>query len=201
MTTFQNKRSPCLIPILFLLLSLLLFHPEAKAQDNTESKDPLKNNPIIEAKADEGIKEKTEDKKQEEKAEEAEETEEESEEEDEEEEITVDCKCVDDELECSGPEANKEAEDNACSCDEGEVWCEGKEYKLGQELYDAFCARCHGFEGDGKGEASNFTYPKPRDFTSGMFKFHSTASGEPPTDEDLKRGILKGFPGTSMFGW
>lgn len=132
----------------------------------------------------------------------------------------MDCKCVavegeeeegeeeegeeeegEEELECYGPEDKKKAEDYACSCDEGEVYCEGEEYKLGKDLYDAYCARCHGYEGDGKGEASNFTYPKPRDFTYGIFKFHSTASGEPPTDDDLKLGILRGYPGTSMFGW
>jgi DMSO reductase family type II enzyme heme b subunit len=120
------------------------------------------------------------------------------------EEIEVDCKCVDGELECADEEAEEEAEEYECECDEDdEVVCEGggDENVLGQELYDAYCARCHGFEGDGKGDASNFTYPKPRDFTSGMYKFRSTPSGDPPTDDDLKRSILVGFPGTSMFGW
>jgi DMSO reductase family type II enzyme heme b subunit len=71
----------------------------------------------------------------------------------------------------------------------------------GKELYDGFCARCHGFDGDGKGEASNFTFPKPRDFTSGIYKFRTTPSGDPPIDEDIKRIILRGIPGTSMTGW
>ncbi len=78
---------------------------------------------------------------------------------------------------------------------------EEEENTLGKELFDAYCARCHGFEGDGKGDASNFTFPKPRDFTSGIYKFRSTPSGEPPTDEDINRVISKGVPGTSMFGW
>jgi DMSO reductase family type II enzyme heme b subunit len=71
----------------------------------------------------------------------------------------------------------------------------------GKELYDGFCARCHGIDGDGKGEAGNFTYPKPRDFTSGIYKFRTTPSGEPPIDDDIKRIILRGIPGTSMTGW
>jgi DMSO reductase family type II enzyme heme b subunit len=120
------------------------------------------------------------------------------------EEVEVDCKCVDEELECADEEEEEKAEEYECECDEdGEVVCEGggEENTLGKELFEAYCARCHGFEGDGKGEASNFTYPRPRDFTAGMFKFRSTPSGEPPTDDDLKRTILGGLAGTSMFGW
>ncbi|MCK5426439.1 MAG: c-type cytochrome [Thermodesulfovibrionia bacterium] len=71
----------------------------------------------------------------------------------------------------------------------------------GKALYDGYCARCHGFNGDGKGDASNFTFPKPRDFTSGIYKFRSTPTGEPPVDDDLKRITLRGIPGTSMTGW
>ncbi len=119
-------------------------------------------------------------------------------------EIEVDCKCVNGELECADEDAEAEAEEYECECDEdGEVTCESGEEEniLGKELFDAYCSRCHGIEGDGKGEASNFTYPRPRDFTAGMFKFRSTPSGEPPTDDDLKRTILGGLAGTSMFGW
>jgi DMSO reductase family type II enzyme heme b subunit len=122
--------------------------------------------------------------------------------EEEEEEIDVDCECSDEELECADDDAETKAEAYGCSCDEDdEISCEGEEFKLGKELFEAYCARCHGFDGDGKGEASNFTYPRPRDFTSGMFKFRSTPSGEPPTDDDLKRTVLGGLAGTSMFGW
>lgn len=100
-------------------------------------------------------------------------------------------------------EADKGEEEEEGEDDEEEEEDEDDEEEniLGKELYDAYCARCHGFDGDGKGAASDFTYPTPRDFTSGMFKFHSTLSGDPPTDDDLKRSILVGFPGTSMFGW
>lgn len=76
---------------------------------------------------------------------------------------------------------------------------EEKENEInGQKLYDGFCAPCHGYKGDGKGYASNFTFPKPRDFTSGIYKFRSTNSGEPPIDEDIIRSIKNGIPGTSM---
>lgn len=71
----------------------------------------------------------------------------------------------------------------------------------GKQLYDDWCAGCHGYEGSGKGYAMEFTYPKPRDFASGTFKFSSTTSGDPPTDEDIKRIIIEGNPGTSMPGW
>ncbi len=71
----------------------------------------------------------------------------------------------------------------------------------GKVLYDAWCAQCHGYEGKGDGYAKDFTFPKPRDFTIGTYKFTSTPTGEPPTDEDLKRMIRDGNPGTSMPPW
>jgi cytochrome c oxidase cbb3-type subunit 2 len=42
---------------------------------------------------------------------------------------------------------------------------------------------------------------KPRDFTSGVFKFRSTPSGTLPTDEDLYRIITRGVYRTSMPEW
>jgi len=71
----------------------------------------------------------------------------------------------------------------------------------GKALYDAWCAQCHGYEGKGDGYAKDFTFPKPRDFTVGTYKFTSTPTGDPPTDEDLKRMIRDGNPGTSMPAW
>ncbi len=49
--------------------------------------------------------------------------------------------------------------------------------------------------------AADFVFPKPRDFTKGMFKFDSTSSGEPPLDSDIIRTIRDGNPGTSMPPW
>jgi hypothetical protein len=41
-------------------------------------------------------------------------------------------------------------------------------------------------------------FPRPRDFSSGKFKYKSTAAGEPPTDEDLLRTIRDGLPASAM---
>ncbi len=71
----------------------------------------------------------------------------------------------------------------------------------GKIVYDQKCAQCHGLEGAADGPAAERVNPKPRDFTSGTFKFRSTASGGMPTDEDLLRTITNGLHGTSMIGW
>lgn len=70
--------------------------------------------------------------------------------------------------------------------------------KHGKEIYLQRCSGCHGVKGDGKGEAAAFLDPKPRDFTTGVFKFRSTPLGSLPTDEDLMRTLSKGLNGTSM---
>ncbi len=75
---------------------------------------------------------------------------------------------------------------------------EPDDYTKGKKLYDGLCSTCHGEKGDGKGHAYSFTIPKARDFTSGIYKFRSTPSGQPPTDEDFIRITKRGNPGTSM---
>ena len=70
-----------------------------------------------------------------------------------------------------------------------------------KQLYDTSCASCHGTDGRGHGPAADALTPRPRDFTSGTYKFRSTASGSLPTDDDLYRAIAHGLPGTSMLGW
>jgi DMSO reductase family type II enzyme heme b subunit len=73
---------------------------------------------------------------------------------------------------------------------------------VGKKLYDDWCAQCHGYKGDGKGYASgDYTLPQPRDFISGIYKFRSTPTGEPPTDDDIIRSTREGNPGTSMPPW
>ena len=52
----------------------------------------------------------------------------------------------------------------------------------GKALFARHCANCHGEQGDGKGPAAVFLYPKPRDLTSGKFKVRTTGSGEMPTE-------------------
>lgn len=72
---------------------------------------------------------------------------------------------------------------------------------LGKSVYDASCASCHGSDGKGKGVASAWLNPKPRDLTAGKFKFRSTESGSIPTDDDLIKSIREGLHGTSMPAW
>ncbi len=71
----------------------------------------------------------------------------------------------------------------------------------GGRTYRRHCAMCHGDQGEGDGGSAPYLEPRPRDFTMGLFKFRSTASGELPTDEDLFRVISRGAPGTAMPGW
>ena len=68
----------------------------------------------------------------------------------------------------------------------------------GKTVYLKACAVCHGEAGNGKGPLAEVLNPKPRDFTSGKFKFRSTNSSSLPTDSDLFRTITRGIPGTSM---
>lgn len=63
------------------------------------------------------------------------------------------------------------------------------------------CAFCHGNEGKGDGPAAYLIFPKPRDFTRGLFKIRSTHQGELPTDDDLFRVISEGMPGSAMLAW
>ena len=71
----------------------------------------------------------------------------------------------------------------------------------GQNIYRRVCVPCHGRNGDGKGPASQALNPRPRDFTSGLFKFGSTSGGVQPLDADLVRTVSEGVPGTWMPAW
>ncbi len=71
----------------------------------------------------------------------------------------------------------------------------------GKVVYDKYCGQCHGDEGAGDGHATLRVKPKPRDFTSGKYKFRTTPNGLLPTDDDLRRAIENGLPYTSMPGW
>jgi DMSO reductase family type II enzyme heme b subunit len=79
------------------------------------------------------------------------------------------------------------------------------EAEAGKQLYMARCQHCHGENGDGKGASAAVVYPKPRDFTSGIYKFrthHETADGNKMAgDEDIFRSINDGLHATSMPGW
>jgi mono/diheme cytochrome c family protein len=68
----------------------------------------------------------------------------------------------------------------------------------GERVYRDHCAICHGEAGDGRGLAAHHFRIPPRDFTKGRYKIRSTVSGQPPTDDDLRRSIVGGLPGTGM---
>jgi len=70
--------------------------------------------------------------------------------------------------------------------------------KLGQQVYMKRCVQCHGVNGDGNGPVANSLYPRPRDYTRGIFKFTSTPYGGKPRREDLMAVLNRGVVGTSM---
>ena len=68
----------------------------------------------------------------------------------------------------------------------------------GHAVYRRYCVGCHGEAGDGNGPATVRLLTKPRDFTSGVYKFRSTDSGSLPTEADLLRTITRGLARSSM---
>ncbi len=87
------------------------------------------------------------------------------------------------------PEVSTPVEDDTTSSSE-----------LGQELYARHCAACHGEQGDGRGIAAAYLFPKPRDFHAGRFRLVST-SNSVPSREDLHAVLVRGMPGSSMPPW
>src|SRR2546425_3462053 len=71
----------------------------------------------------------------------------------------------------------------------------------GKVVYEKWCSGCHGDGGAGDGPAAATMLPRPRNFTGAVYKIHSTASGQLPTDADLMRAIDEGLPGTAMPAW
>jgi DMSO reductase family type II enzyme heme b subunit len=71
----------------------------------------------------------------------------------------------------------------------------------GKEVYDRWCAGCHGVDGAGEGPGAATMLPRPRDFTRAQYQVRTTGSGELPTDEDILHVINVGMPGTAMPGW
>jgi len=76
-----------------------------------------------------------------------------------------------------------------------------QDVEAGKQIYTRKCAQCHGEDGTGGGPAADVVFPRPRDFTRGLFKIRTTPSGMTPTDDDLFRVISNGMPGTSMPAW
>ncbi|PIV71733.1 MAG: hypothetical protein COW56_13240, partial [Rhodocyclales bacterium CG17_big_fil_post_rev_8_21_14_2_50_68_7] len=75
------------------------------------------------------------------------------------------------------------------------------DFEAGKKLYRRWCSQCHGDAGKGDGPAAEFVYPRPRNFTTAIFKVRTTLSGQLPTDHDLFDVISKGLPGTAMPAW
>lgn len=71
----------------------------------------------------------------------------------------------------------------------------------GRALYEQECNACHGAKGDGKGLFATALLPRPRNFTTGLFRYRSTPTGQLPTDQDLYRSVARGLPGTAMPAW
>jgi len=80
------------------------------------------------------------------------------------------------------------------------AWAQAGDAGAGKAVYERKCLLCHGEKGDGKGPAAELLDPRPRDFTSGVYKIRTTAT-KTPTDQDLFKVITQGMPGTSMPGW
>jgi len=68
-------------------------------------------------------------------------------------------------------------------------------------LYKNNCILCHGASGRGDGPAAYLVFPKPRDFTAGVFRFKSTPGDQPATVDDVVRTITKGIDRTAMPGF
>ena len=73
--------------------------------------------------------------------------------------------------------------------------------EAGREIYETKCAHCHGVDGVPSDVISRVFRPGPRNFTTGTFKFRTTASGELPSDDDIRNSIRDGMPYTAMPPW
>ena len=60
--------------------------------------------------------------------------------------------------------------------------------------YNNVCASCHGQTGMGDGIAGQALEPKPRNFSSGEFKYGNDLAS-------IKKTIAEGSPGTAMVGY
>ena len=68
----------------------------------------------------------------------------------------------------------------------------GGDAAAGKVIFDTNCMTCHGMLGKGDGPLSAALEPKPRDFSTGVFKFDTDDDGTPGTDGDLKNVIAQG---------
>src|SRR5438132_13138477 len=71
----------------------------------------------------------------------------------------------------------------------------------GKSVYVKWCAGCHGDGGAGAGAAAASMLPRPRNFTSGLYKIRTTASGQLTTVAGRRRANEEGLPGRRVPGW
>lgn len=69
---------------------------------------------------------------------------------------------------------------------------------LGEEVYEAHCARCHGVDGRGDGPDGLGLRFRPLDFVAGVYEYKSTPGDELPTDDDLERTLVRGVLAEGM---
>ena len=74
------------------------------------------------------------------------------------------------------------------------------EAEAGKQLYMDRCQHCHGENGDGNGASAAVVYPKPRDFTSGIYKIRSAAKGA-NSCANLARGESSRTPAITRSRW
>jgi len=70
----------------------------------------------------------------------------------------------------------------------------------GRDLFNRFCATCHGHDGKADTAQARQLDPRPRDLTQAQFKRVAVA-GSLPTDIELSTLIQNGIPGTGMPAW
>ena len=75
----------------------------------------------------------------------------------------------------------------------GSAYGQQGDANAGKAVYELKCLLCHGEKGDGKGPAAELVLPKPRDFTSGLYKIRTTVN-RTPTDQDIFRMVTEGIP-------
>lgn len=80
----------------------------------------------------------------------------------------------------------------------GGIRISAKTLRGGHEVYDAYCRRCHGSSGDGKGPLGQSQTPTAADFRKGFIKFASVSAESLPTDVDFQRSMRHGLKGTAM---
>ena len=82
------------------------------------------------------------------------------------------------------------------------AWPPGSDLPQGSSrgaiIYAQHCAVCHGPDGRGNGPAAPSLIPRPRDFTSGQFKYKSTPAADPPSDADLIGVVSRGLNASAM---